>query len=223
MTGFCVQKLAADSRLRSADGILPAEALTAVSDARELARHIEEEARSEAQRILAQAREQAEEMRQAAEVRVFERAAQMLAGLDAAADTLASRVSGTVVDLVTTLLDRALLRTPPRARIEASLKRLRQEAPARLVHAELCVHPDDAALLPEAAWEVRHDISVARGACRLVAENGEWHADFEAAVESLRTAFLGCVEHSSRHVDAGGASAAFGDAAQGSTPLEPDS
>ncbi len=196
MTRFSVEKIVADERLRPADGILRAEALTVITDARVLAGHIEQEARDKAGEILSQARTQADEMKRAAEAQVFERAAELLAGLEEADATVADRVADTVVDLVMSLFDKLLLQATPRERIEASLKRLRRETPPKLMDAVLRVHPDDAALLPETEWEVKHDDTIARGACRLEAASGEWHADFDAGVTSLRNAFFKAVEQS---------------------------
>lgn len=196
MTRFSVEKIAADERLRPADGILRAEALTVISDARGLAEHIVQEARDKAEEILSQANAQASELKQAAEAQVLERASELLAGLEEANATVAHRVAGTVVDLVMSLFDKLLLQTTPRKRIEASLKRLQRETPPRLMDAVLRVHPEDAALLPEVEWEIKCDDTIARGACRLEAASGEWHADFDAAVTSLQNAFYDAVGRS---------------------------
>jgi flagellar biosynthesis/type III secretory pathway protein FliH len=196
MTGFCVEKIAADERLRPAGGILRSEELTVISDARVLAGHIVQEARDKAEGILAQAQSRAKELEQSAESQVFERASELLAGLDEAGATVADRVAGTVVDLVMSLFDRLLLQTTPRKRIEASLKRLLRETPPKLMDAVLRVHPDDVSLLPEVDWEVKRDDMLARGACRLEAASGEWHADFDGAVNALRNAFYSAVEQS---------------------------
>jgi flagellar biosynthesis/type III secretory pathway protein FliH len=94
------------------------------------------------------------------------------------------------------LFDKLLLQATPRKRIEASLKRLLRETPPRLMDAVLRVHPDDVDLLPEVDWEIKRDDTIARGACRLEAASGEWHADFEGAVNALRSAFYDAVEQS---------------------------
>lgn len=196
MSGFSVEKIVTDARLRPADGILRAEALTVISDARVLAERIVQEAREQAEDILSQARVQADALEQSAEEHVFAQAAELLAGLEEAGATVAERVAGTVVDLVVTLFDKLLVQTSARKRIEASLKRLQRETPPRLIDAVLRAHPEDIALLPALAWEVKPDDTIARGACRLEATSGEWHADFEAAVASLRNAFYDAVERS---------------------------
>jgi len=196
MTRFSVDKIATDERLRPADGVLRAEALTVISDARVLAEHIVQEARDKAEEIVSQARAQASDLEQAAEAQVIERASELLAGLEEASNTVADRVAGTVVDLVMTLFDRLLLQATPRKRIEAALKRLQKETPTKLMDAVLRIHPEDAALLPEVEWEIKRDDTIARGACRLEAANGEWHADFDAAVTSLRRAFDDAVDQS---------------------------
>jgi flagellar biosynthesis/type III secretory pathway protein FliH len=188
MTGFCVEKITADERLRAADGILRAQALTVTSDARVLGERIVQEARAEADNIMSQARARARQREQAAEANVLQRAAELLAGLEEANATVADRVADMVVDLVLGLFDRLLMQATPRKRIEASLKRLLREAPPRLIDPVLRVHPDDADLLPEVEWDVKRDASLARGACRLEAISGEWYADFDAAVASLRDA-----------------------------------
>lgn len=196
MTGFCVEKIVADERLRPADGILRSEELTVISDARVLAEHIVQEARDKAADILSQAQSRAKELEQSAENQVFARASELLAGLEEAGATVADRVAGTVIDLVMSLFDRLLLQATPRKRIEASLKRLLRETPPRLMDAVLRVHPNDAGLLPEVDWEIKHDDTLTRGACRLEAASGEWHADFEGAVNALRNAFYDAAEQS---------------------------
>lgn len=196
MTGFCVEKIVADERFRPADGILQSEELMVISDARLLAEHIVKEARAKAEDILSQAQSRAKELEQSAENQVFARASELLAGLDEAGATVADRVAGTVVDLVISLFDKLLLQATPRKRIEASLKRLLRETPPRLMDAVLRVHPDDAGLLPEVDWEIKHDDTLARGACRLEAASGEWYADFEGAVNALRSAFYDAAEQS---------------------------
>lgn len=204
MTRFSVEKIVADERLRPADGILRAGELKVITDARVLAGNIVQEARDKAEEILSQANVQARELEQAAQAQVFERSSELLAGLEEAGATVADRVADTVVDLVMSLLDKLLLQATPRKRIEASLKRLQREAPSKLMDAVLCVHPEDAALLPEMEWEVKRDDTLARGACRLETASGEWHADFEAAVTSLRSAFYDAVEQSMEAPDLDG-------------------
>jgi flagellar biosynthesis/type III secretory pathway protein FliH len=189
MTGFCVEKIAADEHLRAADGILRAQALTVTADARALGERIVQQARAEADNITSQGRARARQRERAAEADVLRRAAELLAGLQEANATVADRVADTVVDLVLNLFDRLLMQATPRKRVEASLRRLLREAPPRLIDPVLRVHPDDADLLPEVEWEVKHDTSLPRGACRLEAISGEWYADFDVAVASLREAF----------------------------------
>jgi len=189
MTGFCVEKIAVDKRLRAADGVLRVEALTVTSDARALGEQIVQEARAEADKITSQARARARQRETKAETEVLQRASELLAGLEEANATVANRVADTVVDLVLGLFDKLLVQAPPRKRIEASLKRLLREAPPRLIEPVLMVHPDDVELLPQVEWEVKHDDSLSRGACRLEALSGEWFADFNVAVDSLRRAF----------------------------------
>jgi flagellar biosynthesis/type III secretory pathway protein FliH len=189
MTGFCVEKIAVDERLRAAGGIVRGQALLVTADASVLAERIVEEARAEADGIVSQARAQAQHMEQAAEADVLKRAAALLKALDQANATVAERAQDMVIDLALNLFDRLVMQTTPRKRIESSLARILREAPPRLIEPVLKVNPDDSELLPEVDWDVKRDASLARGACRLEAANGEWHADFDAAVESLRSAF----------------------------------
>jgi flagellar biosynthesis/type III secretory pathway protein FliH len=118
----------------------------------------------------------------------------LLQALQQAQDTVLERVEEIVTGLVQTLYDRVVMETTPQERIAAALRRVVQEAPPKLVDALLRVHPEDAALLPELDWPVKNDTTIARGACRLEASNGQWCANFDAAVTAVKAAFAQGVE-----------------------------
>jgi flagellar biosynthesis/type III secretory pathway protein FliH len=200
MTGFCTTTIRPEANLRPANGILRSEALSVTDDARTAAARILAQARSEAEAILdaarseaeqirAQAREQAQQAVVHAEKESFERSTQWLQALEQTQVEFLQRAEATVLDLAQGLFERLVLETPPRERIEAGLRRLLQEAPRRLANPVLHVHPEDAVLLPPTEWEVKHDASLGRGACRLEAAAGEWTFGFDAAAQALRDAF----------------------------------
>jgi len=177
-TGFTVETVCSDARLRSRDGILSASALTITADAGKLAERIAQQARAEAEQVVLQA-----------QADVLQQAAALLEGLERANATFLDRAQGVIVDLARKLFDRLVMESTPQQRVEASIKRILEEAPSNLIEPLLHVHPEDADLLPPVEWEVRKDPTLARGACRLTASNGEWHADFDVAAKALALAF----------------------------------
>lgn len=200
MNGFCTAEIKPDASLRPAHGVMRSEAMAVTADARAASGRIIAQARREAAAIVEAGREQAEAARREAqeaaraltrdaERETLRRGAELLDALERANGELFKGAQATVVDLAQALFDRLVGDMTPRKRIEAALRRLRQELPRKLISPALYIHPDDAALLPEMEWEVCHDASMARGSCRLEANSGEWRVDFDAAVEALREAF----------------------------------
>lgn len=155
-------------------------------------------ARTEAQQILAAARAQAQQLTATEQKRVIAQASELLRSLEQANDAILERAEDIVVGLAQTLYDRLVMDTTPRERIDASLRRVLQEAPPKLVEALLRVHPQDAALLPEVDWPVKADVTLAPGSCRLEASNGQWCANFDAAVQAVKTAFAQGIEDARR-------------------------
>jgi flagellar biosynthesis/type III secretory pathway protein FliH len=194
-----METIATDPRWRARHGILKVGALTVTTDANAIAKHIVQDARDQADAILHDAKALAQELALQAEADAVKRAAGLLEALKLANSTFLDRAEDIIVDLAQQLFDHLVMKTTPRKQIETSLRRLRCEAPPRLVAAVLRVHPDDIPLLPEMEWEVKRDSSIVRGVCLLEAANGEWHADFGAAVEAVRAAFIDAV----RNRDAG--------------------
>lgn len=200
MTSFCTTTVRPDAKLRPAYGILRSKALSVTNDARIATDRMLEEARNEAEFIIETARREAEQIRSEAQTQArqtvvhaekdaFERSSQWLQVLEQTQAEFLQRAEPTVLDLVQTLYDRLVVETTPRERIEAGLRRLLQEAPRRLANPVLHVHPEDAELLPQTAWEVARDASLERGACRLEAAGGEWTFGFDAAAQALAQAF----------------------------------
>ncbi len=216
MNGFCVDTIAGNPHLRTPHGILRTAALTLTADARRAARllvrdaHAEAgvlienahrdadailaEARAEAERIVADAQELAQQLTAAEHQRVIAQAAELLRSLEQTNDAILERAEDIIVGLAQTLYDRLVMNTTARERIDASFRRVLQEAPPKLVDALLRVHPEDAALLPEVDWPVKADAALAPGACRLEASNGQWCANFDAAVQAVKAAFAQAVE-----------------------------
>ncbi|HEX7635819.1 MAG TPA: HrpE/YscL family type III secretion apparatus protein [Noviherbaspirillum sp.] len=184
-----------------AEGVLSearSEAGALVEDAHKDANDILGKARAEAERILADARKQAQQLTAAEQKRAITQAAELLRSLQQANDTILERVEDIVVSLAQTLYDRLVMDTTPQERIGAALKRVLLEAPPKLVDALLRVHPEDAALLPELDWPVKADATLVPGACRLEASNGQWCANFDAAVQAVKAALAQGVEDARR-------------------------
>lgn len=223
MNGFCIDTIAANPHLRARHGILPAAALPITADARHAAQLLAREAqagaelllgearagaaailadaRAEAERLLAEAGEQASRLSAAERQRVAAQAAELLQSLAQAEGAILERAEDIVAGLAHTLYDRLVMQTTPRERIDAALRRVLQEAPPKLVDAQLRAHPDDLALLPQLDWPLKADTALARGACRLEASNGQWCASFDLAVQDLKAAFTQGIENSAPRPD----------------------
>lgn len=189
MPPFCVDRLVPERSLRPEYGILRERALRVTSDARCAAAAIVQQAESEASRLLQEARDAAQAIERDAERQVLQRADELLRGLARAEEALLERVQPLVVELAKTLFDRLVDECTPRERVAASLKRIVAEAPPKLADAVLRVHPEDAGLAAAPEWEIKPDPAIGRGACKLEASAGEWHAAFDAAAAAVRDAF----------------------------------
>ncbi|HEY8608114.1 MAG TPA: HrpE/YscL family type III secretion apparatus protein [Noviherbaspirillum sp.] len=189
MNSFLVDEIATDAQLRLENGILRCRDLQLTTDARVVAQRIRQQAQEDAEAIRRTAQDEAQRCVREAEQEVMRKAADLLLQLEQTHARLIGRAQEIVVDLVKQTFDHVVLKSTPRAQIEAALRRVLREAPPRLVHAVLHVHPDAVGLLPELEWEVKPDESLPRGACRLEAANGEWRADFAAAAEAVKAAF----------------------------------
>lgn len=185
MNEFCVERVAPHKTLRPHHGVLRAASFAITSDAQEAARRIVQQARDEADRIRAVAEEQAKRQAHFTQQKAIGDADILLRALDGAYDTFIGRAQDIVLELAQAMFDKLLIKTPPRKRMEAMLAMLAREVPAKPVDAVLRVHPDDAELLPELEWPVKHDAAMARGACRLETANGQWTVNFDAAVSAL--------------------------------------
>lgn len=190
MNDFCVASITTDTLLRSEHGLWRSDALTLTRDARAAATRILEQARREAEQLRLRAADEARAAVRDAEHQALTRAAAQLQLLEQRHATLLDGAQAMVIDLALALFDRALADTTPRERLEACCRRLLQEAPRSPGQPVLYLHPDDSDLaLPDPAWERKTDATLARGACRLEADGGEWRADFTAGAAALRAAF----------------------------------
>jgi flagellar biosynthesis/type III secretory pathway protein FliH len=196
MNDFCVARIATDTLLRAEHGVWRAQALTLTRDARAAAAHILADAAQAAEHLRQRAAADARAAVQEAERQALERCALLLQQLEQRHAQVLDGAQVLAVDLALALFERALADTSARERIEASCRRLLQEAPRRLAEPVLYLHPDDSALAPCAPdWERRSDATLARGACRLEAGGGEWRADFAAGAAALGAAFDGAARH----------------------------
>ncbi|WUR13053.1 FliH/SctL family protein [[Empedobacter] haloabium] len=188
MTTFCVAQLAPAPELLAADGVLRAADLGTIADAQVLAARVAAAAEEERAILLATAAEEARQALAADQARVLAEGGALLDGLRQAADSLGERAEDIVTALARQLFERLVLETTPEQRVAASYRRLLAEAPPKLVNAVLRLHPDDLALAGSWEWPVKADPTLARGACRLEADSGQWHADFGAAASALAAA-----------------------------------
>lgn len=201
MTGFCVDTITLDKSLRANHGVLRVKALAVTADARIAAQRIMENAREEAAALLKEAREEAAQLTGQAEEQTLQRADELLEALANANETFLARAQDMIIGLGQGLFDRLVMETTPREKIEAALKRVQTEAPPKLVSALLRVHPDDMELLPQIDWDTKADASLTPGTCRLEASDGEWCANFTAAVAALNAAFKSAVETNTENED----------------------
>jgi len=188
MKDFCVDTIRREPQLRGNHGILRAASFAVTNDARLAAERIEQKALAEADVIRQRAQEDADAIVKQAEQQTLERAAGLIRALQEAQAGLLERSEDIIVSLAQAMFDRLIAETTPRERIEAMLRRVQQEAPQGLVNPLLRLHPEDLADAPAVEWPIKPDPALPRGTCRLEASEGEWTADFCAAVSSLKSA-----------------------------------
>jgi len=186
---FCVDTVSVSKKLRAQHGILRASSLQVTSDAVVAARKITEEAQAEARNVLDRAHQEARSAVSEAERKTFEQTQQLLQAIEKERETFLERGKDIIMDLAGALFDRLVAQMTPRERVEATLRRVMTEAPRRLINPVLRVNPEDVQFLPTLEWDIVEDAAIAPGSCKLVARNGEWSADFDAAVSSLKQAF----------------------------------
>jgi len=188
MNDFCVERITVEDVLRAEHGVLQPQALRVSADASQAAARLRERAEEDARAIQAQARREAAQAVQQQRTEVAQQATQLLAALQHMQQDMLDRAERMVVGLAKELHERLLLELTPEERIAAMLRRIRQEAPPKLVEPVLWLHPDDMARVPDCDWERKADLQLAPGSCRLAAASGEWHAGFELACTELRRA-----------------------------------
>lgn len=162
--------------------------LTLAGDAHALADRIRKDAKLEAQNLLDLARSEEKIIVAAAEQDVLARAASLLEALEQQHAQFLQHAQDLLIDLSQAVFDRLAAETSDRERVAICVRRILLEAPNNIVNAVLRVHPEDLSLLPSIEWDVKTDAGMVRGACRLEASSGEWHAEFSAAVSVLRGA-----------------------------------
>ena len=185
MEAFCVERVSVPPRLRARSGLLRSPCLAVSADAGRAAALVLRQAREEADALLEQSRIDAAAAVQHESRRVARQATDLLRGLESAQERLLDGVERLAVELATQAFTRLVADAAPVERIAAAVRRVREEAPARLSEAVLWVHPEDQAVVAGSPWEVSPDARLARGACRLAASSGEWHASFDLATEAL--------------------------------------
>lgn len=194
MNAFCVETLTMPPQLRAEHGVLRAPALQVSTDAQRAANQLLNDSRRQAAALTAAAHAAASFAVREEQERTAATADALLRTLKQSRVLLLERAEDVVLELATQLFERLLLEIGPRERLVAMLRRVRQEAPSRLVSAVLRVHPDDAALISDGdgdcEWEVKPDPTLAPGTCKLEAASGEWQSGFELAREALLAALF---------------------------------
>jgi flagellar biosynthesis/type III secretory pathway protein FliH len=209
MSNFCVATVQVDERMRGDHGVLHAHSLFLSSQAREMAAQLMDEAEQNREALLLQTQEQSEQMladaQQAgedaveqAQTRVIEQANDLFATLDSSLAQVNDGIRPLVVSLALELFDRLVLESTPEERAAGAYRRLLTEVPLKLIDAVLKVHPEELAIyeafVPAPRWALQPDPSIARGACRVDANSGEWSAGFDLAAKALRAAFVHSTE-----------------------------
>lgn len=185
-----LKQVTPDPCMKATCGILREKDFFIVSDARRAAEYIMEEARKNADATLTEADIAAQKTISEIEKSTLERANLFLNNLRDMNDRIVTEAEPLVIELAQAVFSKLISQTTPKERIEAMLRQVMKEAPRNIVAPMLRIHPDDIALLPQTIWEVKADTALKRGMCRLEANQGEWHADFETTLDALSTIFM---------------------------------
>ncbi|MBN9473231.1 MAG: hypothetical protein ABS43_12325 [Bordetella sp. SCN 67-23] len=188
MDSFCVERVSVPPGLRARRGVLRDRSLEVCSEAARVAEAVLRQARDEADVLLKQARVDAAAAVRSESERAARQATELLRGLESAQVRLLDGVETLAVECAAQAFARLVADMPPTERIAAAVRRVREEAPTKLSEAVVWTHPDDQVLVADSPWETRSDARLARGACRLEASSGEWHASFDLAVVALEQA-----------------------------------
>ncbi len=201
MNVFCIETLSLPAQLRPLHGVVRVADAEVTGDAARAADMMLRQARAEAAALLDGARADAAAAMRREQQRVAVEATRLLSGLQQAREKLLDSVGVLAAELAGQAFERLVLETTPAERIAAAVRRIREEAPSKLVSAVAWVHPDDCAALAGSPWEVRPDPRLAPGTCRLEAASGEWRAAFDLAAAALQdalaaqAAMAGAVDH----------------------------
>ncbi|WP_081768928.1 HrpE/YscL family type III secretion apparatus protein [Herbaspirillum sp. RV1423] len=190
MKDFCIQTIKVPDVLRADHGVLHAASLLVTADARRAAEHIVAQAQEQADKLRAAAQLDAQQAVRREQEEVARRATYLLQGLQHAQRDMLARVETLVVALAQETFDRLVLELTPRERTAAMLRRIVQEAPNKLVAPVLALHPDDIGEIGDVShsgWELKSVPALRPGTCRLEAASGEWRAEFQLAVDALRS------------------------------------
>ncbi|MBP0597303.1 flagellar biosynthesis/type III secretory pathway protein [Herbaspirillum sp. LeCh32-8] len=188
---FCTAELSLPHHLRARHGVVSGEAFLVTEDARAAAAHLLAQARAQAEDIREQARADAMAALRDEQGRIAREAGELLERLREREAVMLDGVAGLAIELAQSIYERLLVDTIAQERVAAACRRVREEAPPKLIDAVAWLHPDDVAGLAQEhglPWEVRGDARLAPGSCRLEAASGEWRAEFALAAEALRAA-----------------------------------
>lgn len=188
MNSFCVDTLSLTPGLRPLRGVLRAPGMALAAEGERAAAVVLQQARAQADAILAKAGDEAAAATRSERQRVALEATRLLEGLRLLQAQMLDGVGELALELAHQAFERLVADTVPAERIAGAVRRVREEAPAKLLSAVLCVHPEDLPGLGETSWELRADARLAPGACRLEAASGEWSASFSLGAQELGAA-----------------------------------
>lgn len=194
MDAFCVETLQLPPTLRARHGVLRADALAVCEDAMRACALMRQRASDAAAAMQARAQAEAARVLQVEQARLAEQATQLLQALQQAREQLLDGVEALAAGMAAQAFELLVADLAPSERIAAAVRRVRDQAPAKLHEAQAWVHPDDLAALEGGPWPVRPDPRLAPGSCRLEAASGEWVASFELASAALAQAMQARVD-----------------------------
>jgi len=188
MSDFCSETLRLPQTLRPRYGVVRSDDLAVSGETARACRLMLHRAGQEAEAMQEQARAAAAAAMRQEQQRVAAQATTLLQTLQHAHEQLLDGVETLAAEMTARAFALLVADLPAVDRIAASVRRVREQAPARLSEAVAWVHPEELDALDGGAWQVKADAGLARGSCRLEASSGQWFASFELAADALADA-----------------------------------
>lgn len=194
MDAFCVEILQLPPTLRARRGVLRADALVVCDDTMRACALIRQRASDDAVAMRARAQADAARVLEVEQARLAGQATQLLHALQQSREQLLEGVEALAAAMAAQAFELLVADLTPPERIAAAVRRVSEQAPAKLHEAQAWVHPDDLEALEGGPWPVRPDPRMRPGSCRLEAASGEWVASFEMACTALSQAMRASVD-----------------------------